>query len=231
MLHHVEAPLRSVPRFRAALISLFVLAVAAVAPVHAATEVVSVTLQWTAPGDDSTRGVATAYDLRRSSTPITELNFNTATQITGLPAPHTAGTLESFTVGNLTSGVQYYFALRTKDDAGNWSTISNLVTYPSLVDVEDGVLALNFSTPFPNPSRSPVHFAYSLPRGGDMGVVVYDVSGRSIRNLVQGFRPAGKQDLVWDLRSDAGDNVAPGVYMVHARIAGQTWNRRVVVTR
>lgn len=228
MLHHVEAPLRSA--LRVALFSVLVL-VAPVAAVQAATEVVSVTLRWTAPGDDSTRGTATAYDLRRSSTPITELNFNTATQITGVPAPRTAGTAESFLVGNLTSGVQYYFALRSRDEAGNWSKISNLASFPSLVGVDDGALAVNFSTPYPNPSRSPVHFAYSLPRGGDVGVQVYDVSGRAVRNLIRGFRPAGQQDLVWDLRTDDGATVAPGVYMVHAKIAGQQWNRRVVVTR
>lgn len=230
MLHRVEAPLRTV-LFRAALFPVFVLAVPAALPAHAATEAVSVTLRWTAPGDDSTLGRATSYDLRRSSTPITELNFNTAVQITGLAAPQPAGTAESYVVSGLTSGVQYYFALRTKDDAGNWSKISNLVAFPLLVAVEDEASGLSFSTPFPNPSRSPVHFAYSLPRGGDVGVDVYDVSGRSVRNLIRGFRPAGAQDLVWDLRSSDGATVAPGVYLVRARLAGQTWNRRVVVTR
>ena len=230
MSHPVEAPLRTVP-FRAVLLSVLALAVPVVAPVHAATDVVSVTLQWTAPGDDSTRGRATSYDLRRSSVPITELSFNSATQITGLSAPQVAGSAESFVVAGLTSGVQYYFALRTRDDAGNVSKISNLVAFPLLVDVGSPLQALDFSTPYPNPCRSSAHFAYSLPRGGDVGVDVYDVSGRSVRNLIRGFRPAGTQDLVWDLRSEDGATVAPGVYLVRAKIAGQTWNRRVVVTR
>jgi len=199
--------------------------------VHAATEAVSLTLRWTAPGDDSVFGRATLYDMRRSSTPITELNFNTAAQVTGLSAPAAAGTAETFTVSGLTSGVQYYFALRSKDDAGNWSKISNLVAFPLLVGVEDEAAQLSFSSPFPNPSRSPVHFAYALPKGGDVGVDVYDVSGRSVRNLIRGFRPAGQQDLVWDLRGADGSTVAPGVYLVRARMAGETWNRRVVVTR
>lgn len=230
MLHHVEAPLRTV-LFRAALLSVLAFAALAVAPVHAATEAVSVTLQWTATGDDSTRGRATSYDLRRSSVPITELNFNTATQITGLPAPQAAGAVESYVVSGLTSGVQYYFALRTKDDAGNVSKISNLVAFPLLVGVGDPLQTLDFSNAYPNPCHSAAHFAYALPRGGDVGVDVYDVSGRSVRNLIRGFRPAGQQDLVWDLRGEDGATVAPGVYLVRARIAGQTWNRRVVVTR
>src|SRR4029079_13010488 len=110
VLHHVEAPLRTV-LFRVAAFSVLALAVPAVATVHAATEAVSLTLRWTAPGDDSVFGRATLYDMRRSSTPITELNFNTAAQVTGLPIPGSSGTPETFTVSGLTSGVQYYFAL------------------------------------------------------------------------------------------------------------------------
>ncbi len=198
---------------------------------HAADESVSVTLKWTAPGDDSTRGRATAYDLRRSMTPITELNFSAATVITGLAAPQAAGSLESFTVAGLTSGVEYYFALRTKDDAGNWSKISNLVVFPSLVGVSDPGTTLAFSNPFPNPSREPVHFACSLPRAAEADVDVFDVTGRSVRTLMSGLHPPGQSELVWDLKSDHGATVAPGVYLVHAKIAGQQWNRRVVVTR
>jgi hypothetical protein len=199
---------------------------------RADTQATSVTLNWTAPGDDSTRGVATVYDLRRSSTPITELNFTAATIISGMGLPKTAGSPESFTVTGLTSGVPYYFAIRTRDDAGNWSRVSNLAVYPQNVGVEQGDgTTLSFSTPFPNPCRQTARFAYSLPRAATMGVDVYDVSGRSIRNLIRGMRPAGRADLVWDLRTDRGDAVSPGVYLVRARIDDQEYMRRVVVTR
>jgi hypothetical protein len=86
-----------------------------------------ITLQWTAPGDDGPNGTATSYDLRRSTTPITDLTtFNAATPVSGEPAPHAAGSAETMQV-NLPAGT-YYFALRTADEAlpANQSGISNV---------------------------------------------------------------------------------------------------------
>jgi len=87
----------------------------------------SVTLGWTAPGDDGNVGSAALYELRVSGAPIDEGNFGAATQVPGLPAPGSAGSAESFTVPSLTELVPYYFALRTLDGAGNPSPISNVV--------------------------------------------------------------------------------------------------------
>ncbi|MDZ7392540.1 MAG: Ig-like domain-containing protein [candidate division KSB1 bacterium] len=88
----------------------------------------SVTLTWTAPGDDGTVGTAASYDLRYSTSPITATNFDAATQATGLGTPKAAGSTETFTVTGLNSATTYYFALKATDDSGNKSAISNVVT-------------------------------------------------------------------------------------------------------
>jgi phosphodiesterase/alkaline phosphatase D-like protein len=85
----------------------------------------SVTLTWTTPGDDSLIGNATQFDLRYSTSPITAANFASATQFTGMPTPGTPGTVQNVTVTGLNPGTLYYFNIKTADDAGNWSLISN----------------------------------------------------------------------------------------------------------
>jgi hypothetical protein len=82
-------------------------------------------LTWTAPGDDGTTGTARSYTVRLNSSPITSFNWGTSTDVTGEPTPATAGTLQSMTVVGLNPGQTYYFAIRTKDDAGNESDVSN----------------------------------------------------------------------------------------------------------
>jgi hypothetical protein len=94
----------------------------------------SVTLRWAAVGDDSVSGVATAYDLRMSESPITASNWSEATVLSGLPAPLASGTAQQFTVRGLTPGATAYFALRVRDDAGNWSGISNVVRWAGALD-------------------------------------------------------------------------------------------------
>jgi len=86
----------------------------------------SVTLTWTATGDDGKTGSAALYDLRYSTFPITEENFADAVQIAGEPAPQPAGNMESVTVTGLEYNTTYYFALKVIDNVGNSSSISNL---------------------------------------------------------------------------------------------------------
>ncbi|MEM3063519.1 MAG: Ig-like domain-containing protein, partial [Nitrososphaerota archaeon] len=86
----------------------------------------SVTLSWTAPGDDGNTGQAKVYDLRYSKNPIvSDADFGNATKVSSPPIPAIAGTFQTFTVENLEPKETYYFAIKTQDDAENWSEISN----------------------------------------------------------------------------------------------------------
>lgn len=88
----------------------------------------SVTLIWTAPGDDATVGTATSYTVRHSTQPITEATWSSATTVSNPPLPLPAGTTQSMTVTGLNAGVTYYFALKSKDEAGNESLLSNVAS-------------------------------------------------------------------------------------------------------
>ena len=92
----------------------------------AASMLTEVNLSWTAPGDDGYAGTASAYDLRVSSSPINDSNWASASQLGGAPVPGVAGVTESFAVPGLLCGRNYYFALKTMDDAGNVSALSNV---------------------------------------------------------------------------------------------------------
>jgi hypothetical protein len=88
-----------------------------------------VTLTWTATGDDGTVGSANAYDLRYSTSPITDdTSFNAATQAADMSSPGPAGAGESFTVTGLTANTTYYFAIKAVDEVGNRSILSNVVS-------------------------------------------------------------------------------------------------------
>jgi phosphodiesterase/alkaline phosphatase D-like protein len=88
----------------------------------------SINLTWTAPGDDSLTGGAAQYDLRYATTLITAANFASATRVTGMPAPGAPGASESRTVTGLQPATTYWFAIKTADDAGNWSLVSNVIS-------------------------------------------------------------------------------------------------------
>ena len=92
----------------------------------------SLTLTWTAPGDDGNNGTATEYDIRYATANIDNENWEFAIQASGEPAPGPAGSNETFVVDGLTAATTYYFALKTIDDAGNRANLSNIASGATL---------------------------------------------------------------------------------------------------
>ena len=85
-----------------------------------------VNLDWIAPGDDGNTGTATEYIIRYADSIIDNQSaWDAAADVTGEPAPQVAGTPESLIIFGLVPGQTYFFALRTLDDSGNLSDLSN----------------------------------------------------------------------------------------------------------
>jgi hypothetical protein len=89
----------------------------------------SAVILWTAPGDIGPEGMATAYDLRVSQSPINDLTFPAATPVLGVPVPLDPGTGQEYLLTGLPVGSTWYVALKARDVAGNWSAISNVVNF------------------------------------------------------------------------------------------------------
>jgi len=89
----------------------------------------SLIVTWTAPGDDGTVGRASIYELRVAIVPLTEANFSSGLIVPGVPSPADAGTHQTFVLRGLSRGTNYWLGLRTMDEAGNWSAISNIVPF------------------------------------------------------------------------------------------------------
>ena len=82
---------------------------------------------WTAPGDQCTGATCAEYDLRYSTSAITECNFTNGTRVT-TTSPVSPGNAQCFDISSLSCNTTYYWAVKTKDSSGNWSALSNVVT-------------------------------------------------------------------------------------------------------
>ncbi|MEW5795414.1 MAG: fibronectin type III domain-containing protein [Candidatus Zixiibacteriota bacterium] len=125
----------------------------------------SVTLNWTAPGDDGTTGTASQYDIRYSLSTITDANWGAATQVTGEPAPGPAGTAQQFEVTGLQPSTTYYFAIKTADEVPNWSTLSNVVAKATLPEDSPPAVIANLSAG--SPTATSLTLTWTAP--GDDG--------------------------------------------------------------
>lgn len=84
----------------------------------------------------------------------------------------------------------------------------------------------------PNPFLATAYLSLQLDGEGVVRVAVYDVNGREISVLEDGFRSAGPHGIRWDGRDRLGKQVPAGVYFISARSAnGATTSRKVVRLR
>ena len=101
-------------------------------------------LTWTASGDDGYKGQALCYEIRFLNRPIEEESWKDAVPLqSGKPMPEASGSrqeyvFEGFPFANPKAGTTFYFALQVRDEAGNFSAISNLasLSYEGEVELE-----------------------------------------------------------------------------------------------
>jgi len=74
---------------------------------------------------------------------------------------------------------------------------------------------------FPNPFNPTTTIKLTIPRAGDVSLKVFNVRGALVRTLVNGQMAAGTHEIVWDGKSDQGNQAASGVYFYETRAAGE----------
>ncbi|MCG2759714.1 MAG: C10 family peptidase [Candidatus Delongbacteria bacterium] len=65
---------------------------------------------------------------------------------------------------------------------------------------------------YPNPFNPETSISFTLDNDMKANLTVYDMNGRTVRTLIDGFNKAGKYDIVWDGKDDMGKALASGIY-------------------
>ncbi|HUL98538.1 MAG TPA: FlgD immunoglobulin-like domain containing protein, partial [Mycobacterium sp.] len=82
---------------------------------------------------------------------------------------------------------------------------------------------------FPNPFQNTTSIQLSLAKPGMMKLGIYDVQGRLVRSLMNGYQTAGQKFVIWNGSSDAGVRLAAGVYVIRMEAQGVVMTRRVAL--
>ncbi|HKQ56853.1 MAG TPA: FlgD immunoglobulin-like domain containing protein [Candidatus Eisenbacteria bacterium] len=74
---------------------------------------------------------------------------------------------------------------------------------------------------------------FRLDEAAQVRIDVWDVTGRQVRTLVDGFSPAGEHQVLWDGLDDAGRTLATGTYFYRMAVVGRapTKSERVLLLR
>ena len=115
-------------------------------------------------------------------------------------------------------------------NAPSWSIVDNHFTNTTSVGSESQA-AMRFDLASANPTHRQMRMTLALEQGGDAHVVVFDVSGREVKTLLNDRLGAGIHPITWDGRDERGLLAPAGQYFARANLQGHVLTRRFVVLR
>jgi len=74
----------------------------------------------------------------------------------------------------------------------------------------------------PNPFNALTTITMTTMAAGPVAVTVYDLAGRRVRSLADGYRTGGTHSFPWDGRDESGAIVSSGVYQVRLKTASES---------
>lgn len=117
----------------------------------------------------------------------------------------------SYTVGQLT--VARAQSANIEVGAGFWPPQYDSVTGMPEIVTPSHPVTYRLHQNLPNPFNPRTTIRYDLPVDSRVRLRLYDVAGRLIRTLVDGFEQAGARGVVWEGLDDHGSPVSSGIYI------------------
>lgn len=84
---------------------------------------------------------------------------------------------------------------------------------------------------YPNPFNSRTEIRYDLPQAAHVSLVLYNMLGQEVRNLVNATMPAGRQVALWDGRDNVGLDMTSGLYILRLEAAEHIFTGKVMLLK
>ncbi len=97
---------------------------------------------------------------------------------------------------------------------------------PYQIKRHDIPLAYSLASAYPNPFNPATTLSFALPEASRVGLSVYDISGRLVTTLVDGWRDAGVHEITFD-----GSNLASGLYLYRIQAGSFTGVKKMLLVK
>jgi len=118
--------------------------------------------------------------------------------------------------------VVYESAEEEEEAPGDSTAVGEIKALPAALRLEQN---------FPNPFNAATTLAFVLPERTQVRLAIFNAAGQRLRLLVDGERPEGVHEVVWDGRGDDGAPVASGAFFYQLQTESSTRVRRMLLLR
>ena len=84
---------------------------------------------------------------------------------------------------------------------------------------------------YPNPFNPETTIRFDLPQSHEIELAIYNLAAQRVATLVQGYREAGSYSVRWDGVTDAGLELASGVYFYRLTAGERVETRKLFLLR
>lgn len=146
-----------------------------------------------------------------------------------------AVTVETGSTSQLLSGLQtgktYYWRVRSKNSAGEFSAFSDIEEFSaaSVTSTEDEIKVpetFELSQNYPNPFNPSTLIQYSIPKEGLYNLVVYNIIGQKVAELVNAQLMPGRYSVRFD-----GSGLSSGAYIYRLSGSGVNIVRKMLLLK
>jgi len=135
----------------------------------------------------------------------------------------------------VSSGLDFAIAYRRTRDPALCCAMADssiVVAVGNPLDPVPYVVRADLHQNTPNPFNPSTRIRYEVPvGGGEVTIRIYDVAGRFVKMLVDGFETPGRKTITWDGTNEHGEHVASGVYFCRMEAAGFAKTVKVTLVR
>ena len=128
------------------------------------------------------------------------------------------------------------------DLAGNWRIWDGRIDMGCYefgsepwVAIDDPVLSvpdqLVLMQNYPNPFNPSTTISYILPEASEITLSVYNLKGQLVRTLVEGLKPSGLHQVVWDGKDKLNRQAASGVYFIRLQSGKTSKTRKMLLMK
>ncbi|MBK7632659.1 MAG: T9SS type A sorting domain-containing protein [Ignavibacteriales bacterium] len=124
-------------------------------------------------------------------------------------------------------------------DGTNWAAWNEtyfmratIQTVTSVAEISNEIpKEFDLSFNYPNPFNPTTRFRYSLPEGRNVKIIIYDINGSKVTELVNNYQGAGTYEVTWNGKNDIGQQVASGTYIYQVNAGNFSQTKKMILLK